>query len=89
MFTLCVSGSNSVPVIESEGVDAVAIGNEGKFVLSASDGGAIHYWRVGGQQLLREFEGHIGPVRDVAISPDGRMGLSAGDDRRLRFWQLP
>jgi len=42
--------------------------------------------------LVRKFEGHTGPVADVAFSPDGSLALSGGGwpqgDRTLRLWEV-
>jgi len=42
--------------------------------------------------LVRKFEGHTGPVADLAFSPDGKLALSGGGwpqgDRTLRLWEV-
>jgi len=42
--------------------------------------------------LVRKFEGHTGPVADVAFSPDGSLALSGSGwpqgDRTLRLWEV-
>jgi len=42
--------------------------------------------------LVRKFEGHTGPVADLAFSPDGKLALSASGwpqgDRTLRLWEV-
>jgi serine/threonine protein kinase len=42
--------------------------------------------------LIRKFEGHTGPVADLAISSDGKLALSGSGwpngDRTLRLWEI-
>ena len=44
--------------------------------------------QVGEPDEIRRFEGHIGPVYDVAFLPDGRRFLSVGADGVVRLWDL-
>jgi hypothetical protein len=44
--------------------------------------------RVHGQELHR-FEGHRGPVTNVAFSLYGHSGTSASYDQTPRPWRLP
>ena len=39
--------------------------------------------------VLAEFEGHLGVITSVAISPDGAQIVSVGDDGLGLFWPMP
>jgi WD40 repeat protein len=36
----------------------------------------------------RRFEGHSGPVHDLAVLPDNRSFLSASEDGTVRLWEI-
>lgn len=37
---------------------------------------------------LRPFEGHLGIIRCLAVSPDGRFAATGADDRTVRVWRI-
>ena len=39
--------------------------------------------------IVAEFEGHLGEITSVAISPDGAQIVSVGDDGMGLFWPMP
>jgi WD40 repeat protein len=36
-----------------------------------------------------QFEGHLGPIHCLALTPDGRRIVSGGRDQTVRVWQMP
>jgi serine/threonine protein kinase/WD40 repeat protein len=46
----------------------------------------------GGLTLIRRFEGHTGPVKDVEFSPDGKLAVSGsgwpGGDGTVQLWDV-
>lgn len=53
-------------------------------LMAASDSGKVVCLDVGNGKVLKELEGHAGPVHDVALTADGL--LSCGADGTLRIW---
>ncbi|MCM2372772.1 protein kinase domain-containing protein [Aporhodopirellula aestuarii] len=47
---------------------------------------------VGGFELIRQFKGHTGPVKSVAVSPDGQTAASGSGwpsgDQTIRIWDV-
>jgi WD40 repeat protein len=43
---------------------------------------------LGGDALIRTFDGHLSAVNAVAFSPNGAMALSGSDDRTLKVWDV-
>jgi len=71
-----------------EGVTAVAITPDGRFVVSGSDDSTLRLWDLATMKGLRTFEGHKKGVTTVAITPDGRFIVSGSEDSTLRLWDL-
>ncbi len=61
---------------------------DGKSLATASLDKLVRVWDVGKAEVIRTFEGHIGPVHSVAFTSDGQRVVSAADDRRVRVWNL-
>jgi len=58
-------------------------------LVSASLDGDIRLWDIAYRRTVRQFPGHKGSVRGVAISSDGEHLVSCGDDCSIRLWQIP
>lgn len=65
--------------------DLVQIGKE--HVLSACNEGLLQLWDISNERLIRDFEGHEGPVRSV-IKMDSDTVLSCSEDKTLRWWNI-
>ncbi len=63
-------------------IRAVDINYDGTAVLAASEDMYASMWRMAGGNVARriKFEGHLGAVYDIAISPDGEKILTGGED---------
>src|SRR5262249_37861494 len=58
---------------------------EGKRLVSADAGGGVRVWDAEGQ-LVKDFQGHAGPVNQLAFSPDGKRLATASLDGSCKVW---
>jgi hypothetical protein len=66
---------------------AACFSPDGRHALVASREG-FKLWDLYTGRCLREFAGHGGSVRSLALSADGRYALAGGQDQTVRLWQL-
>jgi WD40 repeat protein/serine/threonine protein kinase len=71
-----------------EGVTAVALSPDGRFVASGSGDKTLRLWDLTTTKCLRIFKGHTQKVTAVIITPDGRFVVSGSEDTTLRLWDL-
>jgi WD40 repeat protein len=74
----------------SRDVNCVAVGHDGKHVLSGSNDQSIRVWELETGELVHTLGNHTGEVFDLALRPedDGLPWVaSAGGDKIVRFWQ--
>jgi WD40 repeat protein len=60
----------------------------GAVAFSVVGGTVISRLHLGGDALIRTFDGHLSAVNAVAFSPNGAMALSGSDDRTLKVWDV-
>jgi WD40 repeat protein len=70
------------------GVSAVAVLEDGRKAISASDDKTLKVWDLSTGAVVRTLEGHSGGVSAVAVFEDGRKAISASDDKTLKVWDL-
>jgi WD40 repeat protein len=70
-----------------QGVWAIAISPDGKYIVSGSDDQSLRLWDWQGNQI-GIFQGHEQAVRAVAFSPDSKQIISGSADQTLRLWDL-
>lgn len=56
-------------------------------VAAAGEDATIRLWDAQTGRLIREMQGHFGPVRDLTFTPSGDRLASVSDDRTLRLWE--
>lgn len=71
-----------------QGVWAIAISPDGKYIVSGSDDQTLRLWDLQGNPIGKPFQGHEQAVRAVAFSPDGKQIISGSADQTLRLWDL-
>jgi WD40 repeat protein len=69
-------------------VKAVAFDRDGQLLVSGGEDGSIRVWDAKHRRKnpLRVFNGHIGPIRSIAVSPDG-TAIAAGGVSGLGMWK--
>ncbi len=58
-------------------------------VLIGDVDGLIRAWSVGDAREISRFQGHSGPVRDIAPNQEAERFVSFGTDRSLCEWRFP
>lgn len=67
-------------------VNALALLDDDRVVLSASDDGTLRMWAPDRPMNLRPPANHAGPVRAVCFAPDGDSLCSTSDFREMKQW---
>ncbi|CAA6819383.1 MAG: High-affnity carbon uptake protein Hat/HatR [uncultured Sulfurovum sp.] len=67
-------------------VNAVAISEDGKTIVSGSSDNSVKIWDSGRGELIRSLEGHKDTVMSVAISKDGKTIVSGSSDNSVKIW---
>lgn len=65
---------------------AVALSDDGRTAVSASEDGTLRVWQLPSGKALHVLRGHRGAVRAVALGGSGRLALSGGIDGSVRLW---
>lgn len=73
----------------SDSINAVAITQNGRIIISGSEDNTIKLWDLNTGECLATLDGHEAGVRAVAISPDGQLLVSGSADNTIKLWQLP
>ncbi|NEO52125.1 MAG: WD40 repeat domain-containing protein [Okeania sp. SIO3B5] len=71
-----------------DGVNAVAVTPDGKFVVSGSSDHTVKVWNLNTATEILTFKGHTSPVNAVAVTPDGKKVVSGASDNTVRVWNL-
>jgi len=70
-----------------DAVNAVIYLKDGRIATASADG-HIALWTPGKPKPDKVFDGHKGPIVDLALSPDGKTLASASWDHTARLWPL-
>lgn len=82
--------TSNTPMVQTHHTTAMAVSDEGKFILSACTGSGIPTWRWEGKNFLAEgvFAEHSSPVTAVTVVPKGNRAVSADKHGIVRLWNL-
>jgi WD40 repeat protein len=69
------------------GVQAIAFGQDGRFLVSAGD--TVLFWDVATGAILAALELPTYGVTDMIFSPDGTLLATSGYDGAIRLWGVP
>lgn len=72
----------------SEGVEAISISADGKYIVSASLDKTIKLWDINRGKVIRTFKGHEHEVDSVVITHDGKYIFSGSKDYVLKQWEV-
>ncbi|QTA81816.1 WD40-repeat-containing [Desulfonema limicola] len=60
---------------------------DGQHVLSGGFSGFLTLYNLSGEPV-KNFKGHTGEIKAVAVSPDGNWAVSGASDQTVRLWSL-
>jgi len=72
----------------TDGVNAIALSPDGRFLVSASDDTTLKLWEISSANVLRTLYGHDKPVLCLAVSPDSKLIASGSEDTTVRIWDV-
>jgi WD40 repeat protein len=76
------------PGVDSPTRQALALGPEGRTLLTGSTQGTLQLWNLAtGDELLR-LMGHTAGVSNLVYAADGRAAISVASDGSVRLWDL-
>jgi hypothetical protein len=67
------------------GANALALARDGR-TFAVALGNAVELWDALARRPLRQFRGHVAPVRAIAFTPDGGKLVSGSDDGTAIVW---
>ena len=68
---------------------SAAFTSDSKFLLVGGVDGSIRAWSLGESREVARFEGHEGPVMDIAPLQTAGHFVSGGNDHSVRSWRFP
>lgn len=78
---------------EGNFTDIALFAPRGDMILTATETRQLQLWRPAPAgrypRLVRQYDGHVGPIRAVDFAPDGGYFVSVGDDRVVHVWKIP
>ncbi|KAI9336573.1 WD40-repeat-containing domain protein [Obelidium mucronatum] len=72
----------SVPELLS----ALAISNNGKWVVGGGMSGRVYMWELSTGNMIAMYDAHFKPIKVVAFSADDSAFLTAGEDAFIHVW---
>ena len=71
-----------------DGINRVAVSENGEFWAASSRSGEIRLWLAGGQTLIRIWQAHTDMVWALAFSPDSLTLVSGSWDGTVKSWDV-
>jgi WD40 repeat protein len=70
------------------GVTAIALSHNNKFIVSGGNEGEIRVWEIKSRELIAHLKEHTSKVTKVEIFPDDLLLLSCSRDKSILCWDL-
>jgi WD40 repeat protein len=85
------NAANGTPIVALDGhkgaIHTLAIAPNGQFAVTGGLDGSVKVWSpLTAAAKATGTAAHIGPVRQVLVTPDSARIMSVGDDKHLRIW---
>ncbi len=82
--------TSNTPMVQTHHTTAMAVSDDGEYILTACSGMGITVWRLEGQNLLAEgvYAEYGATVTAVAVIPGSNRVVSADEDGTVRLWRL-
>ena len=72
----------------AEGISALAISPDGRFIASGSYDRLIQLWDFSSGELLQTLAGHENTIMGLAFSPDSQTLISGSTDNTINVWDV-
>jgi len=77
-----------IPNAHRGGVTALALSNNGRFIISGGKEGEVRLWELRTRELVSHLKGHNLAVNSIVIYEDDLHALSVSSDRTFICWDL-
>lgn len=74
--------------IDINDILSVCFSPDEKYLLSGSANNRVDLWDVNSGNHLKQFTGHLAPVRKVLFSGKSRLAFSGSDDNTIKIWDV-
>ncbi|MBF0317717.1 MAG: protein kinase [Nitrospirae bacterium] len=90
LFLVDLDTGNTATTLQghTKGITALALSNNHRYALSASEDQSIALWDMGQARRLQTFTGHEGVITDVLFVGNSVYAVSSSMDGTIRAWDL-
>src|SRR5690606_10612091 len=82
--------TSNTSMVQTHHTTAMAVSNDGEYILTGCTGLGIIVWRIEGKSVLAEgvFASHASPITAVSVVPGRLQAVSADEAGTVRLWDL-
>ena len=66
----------------------MAVLPDGRHCPTGGEDGTVHVWNLATGKQTGQWNGHEGPISDIAVSADGRLAVTCGHDHTVILWDV-